>query len=118
MERAQRIIISAAEQSKNFAYPHLKAPMLLTKIVDRYNNHPAKIFFDRNGTSFLSIIQRLHIDQPKDIVVLIGPEGDLSNEEKEIIVSKQFTVCQLTQTVLRSTQAATLSTGIIRSLLV
>jgi 16S rRNA (uracil1498-N3)-methyltransferase len=116
-ERAERIIIAAAEQSKNFAYPELKLPVFLPKIVDTYCE-ATKISFDINGDSFFSVMQRLHIDRPNDIVLLIGPEGDLSNEEKEMIVSKNFTVCALTPTVLRSVQATALSAGLIRSLLV
>jgi len=118
MDRLQRIIIAAAEQSKNFAYPLLKAPVHLTTILDAYVTTNAKIFFDIKGESSTSVIYRLHIDKPSDIVLLVGPEGDLKNEEKELIISKNFTVCTLTPTVLRSVQAVALSAGLIRSLLV
>src|SRR5436190_21644325 len=46
MERVQRIIIAAAEQSKNFAYPELKAPISLLKIVDKLMI-PTKILFNQ-----------------------------------------------------------------------
>jgi 16S rRNA (uracil1498-N3)-methyltransferase len=116
MDRAQRIIIAAAEQSKNFSYPTIKTPISLLKIIDKLTT-PIKIFFDPQGKSFASITQYLLIESPNDIVLLVGPEGDLSNEEKEMITLKNFIACALTPTILRSVQAAVLGTGLVRSLL-
>ena len=47
-------------------------------------------------------------------MLLIGPEGDLALQEKELVAGKmQF--CALTPTILRASQAAALSIGIVRS---
>ncbi len=115
-ERAQRIIIAAAEQSKNFAYPELKMPLSLFEAI-AIADTTTKIFFDEKGISLFSTAQSLHRNPPNDIVLLIGPEGDLSNEEKEMVISKKFIVCALTPTILRSIQAAVLSAGLVRALL-
>ncbi len=114
-ERSQRIIIAAAEQSKNFAYPELKYPVMLS---DSVNEHLPKtrLFFDQKGIALFPVIENLQRDRPRDIVLLIGPEGDLSSEEKEMVLSKEFITCSLTSTVLRSVQAAAISAGLIRSL--
>lgn len=118
-ERAQRIIISAAEQSKNFAYPGLQAPISLLSAIETFDmsDKIEKIFFDSGGISLLSVAQKLFVDNTNHIVLLIGPEGDLSNEEKKVILSKNFIICSLTPTVLRSVQAASLGAGLVRSLL-
>lgn len=115
MDRAHRIVIAAAEQSKNFSYPELVAPVMLSSVPT--NALPdARIFFDHNGSCLFSYIQNLRRSLPEDIVLLIGPEGDLSSEEKKIVQSKKFVTCSLTPTVLRSVQAAALGAGLIRSL--
>src|SRR5579863_1388017 len=84
-DRAQRIIIAAAEQSKNFAYPTLHTPISLQAALKKYNNCENKLFFDPQGKSFFDIMQMLHVHQPHEIVLLVGPEGDLTSEEKETV---------------------------------
>lgn len=115
LERAQRIIISAAEQSKNFSYPELKAPISLSLALDI--SASAKIFFDPNGVSAFSCAQQLRDKHPDHIVLLVGPEGDLSKEEKKIVFAQEFLLCALTPTILRAVQAAGLGAGLVRSVL-
>jgi 16S rRNA (uracil1498-N3)-methyltransferase len=115
-DRIQRIIISAAEQSKNFAYPNVKAPIALEIALQEYHDVATKIFFDPQGKKLFNIMHLLHNTQSKDILLLIGPEGDLTREEKKIIQTNNFIFCALTPTILRAKQAAALSAGFIRSL--
>jgi len=115
-DRAQRIIIAAAEQSKNFAYPTLQAPISLEAALKKYSNITTKIFFDPQGTQLFSVMTGLHTTQPKELLLLIGPEGDLILEEKKIVVANNFIFCALTPTIIRSVQAAALAAGFIRSL--
>src|SRR4030095_5339008 len=117
-DRAQRIIIAAAEQSKNYCFPVLKAPVALdVALRDMDTNESVKIFFDPAGKQCFSVMQMLHGSQPHAIVLLIGPEGDLSVEEKEIVRKKNFIFCALTPTIVRAVQAAALGAGLVRSLL-
>lgn len=117
LERAQRIIIAAAEQSKNFAYPDLKFPIPLSQIIHKQLSM-TRLFFDQKGNSLFPIAESLQRERPHDIVLLIGPEGDLNSEEKEMVLSNNFVACSLTPTVLRSVQAAALGAGLIRALLI
>lgn len=118
-ERAQRIIISAAEQSKNFAYPELKEPVVLEVALKENKGVAAtKLFFDPAGKKLFDIMQMVHTQQPCSVIMLIGPEGDLSLEEKKMVQENNFIFCALTPTVVRAVQAAALSAGFIRSLLV
>jgi len=50
----------------------------------------------------------------KTIMLVVGPEGDLTVDEKKLLSSAHYTACSLTPTVLRSEEAATLAAGIIR----
>lgn len=112
-ERAQKILIAAAEQSKNFALPTLKTPLNLHDFLKESNTFDAKIFFDPVGILLSQTLQK--ITQPKHIALAIGPEGDLINEEKELLRSAGFVFSSLTPTILRACQAAALGAGIIRS---
>lgn len=116
-DRIHRIIIAAAEQSKNFMYPHLKSPISLSAGALLHNNDAVtKIFFDPSGCSLLPIMQNLQKETLRTIVLLIGPEGDLTIQEKNMIASQGFIFCSLTPTILRAAQAAALGAGMVRSL--
>ncbi len=116
VDRAERILVAAAEQSKNFAYPELQPPMPLDRALEEYESIEKRIFFDAAGASFFSVMKILHENKPQRIVLLIGPEGDLSAEEKKMVEEKGFVFCALTPTVVRSVQAAALGAGFVRSL--
>jgi len=117
-ERARRILISAAEQSKNFAYPELKEPISLEQAVKKYSTVGVKMFFDPEGQDFFEVMQMAHNAKATDIVLLVGPEADLNGEEKRMIRQNGFVFCALTPTIMRAFQAAALGAGFVRSLLV
>lgn len=113
-ERAQKIILSAAEQSKNFGYPRLIAPQSISSLLDHVSKDSKKLFFDPAGNAIetqLSVIK--NTKQP--IILAIGPEGDLTSQEKELLKKTGFIFTALTPTILRASQAAALAAGIIRS---
>lgn len=113
-ERAQKIIIAAAEQSKNFGYPQLIAPQSISSRLEHLPHECKKLFFDPAGISLdIQLAQLKNIKQP--IILAIGPEGDLMSEEKELLKQAGFSFTALTRTVLRASQAAALAAGIIRS---
>jgi 16S rRNA (uracil1498-N3)-methyltransferase len=115
MERAQRIIIAAAEQSKNFTYPQLYKPIPLCDAV-LLDKTAQKIFFDYQGNTLPELLSNHKMGAAENFVLLIGPEGDLIKEEKQLVAQAGFIFCVLTPTVLRSVQAASLGAGLIRSL--
>ena len=113
-ERAQKIIIAAAEQSKNFAFPELMQPIDLKQASQKISD-AHKVFFDPAGKPIAQ--QAREYANAQSLALAIGPEGDLSPEEKELLKESGFTFIALTPTVLRSSQAAALGAGIMRSLI-
>lgn len=115
-ERAERILIAAAEQSKNFSYPVLKDPIALDKALEEYGSADSRIFFDFAGKRLLDVAHVLSASTMKKIVLLVGPEGDLNKQEKEMVLAHNFVFCALTPTILRAIQAVSLGAGFIRSI--
>lgn len=111
LERLQRIIYAAAEQSKNFNYPLLKAPELLETI----SFEDPTIFLDPVGQSFLEVVANYTNRPPSNITLIAGPEGDLTDDEKKLLTAKKVTFMALTPTVLRAEQAAALGLGMLRA---
>lgn len=118
-ERCQRIMIAAAEQSKNFALPTLLKPVSLAEYIQAHSNSfVAKVHFEVDGQAMLQVANQLHTQKPQSIALIVGPEGDFVAEEKALLAAHGFVGCRLTPTVLRSVQAVALGVGIVRSVLV
>lgn len=114
LDYLKKIAISAAEQSKNFVLPKIYAPQPLIKFLEESDVADAKIFFDPAGKSAKdTIVSRQFAGS---YMILIGPEGDLTGEEKAFLKNHDFLFCALTPTVLRAQQALVVGAGLIRSL--
>lgn len=113
LERCQKIISAAAEQSKNFRYPELHPPLSILSVIESLSSENQKIFFDPAGFLISKILSNLKNDQK--IILAIGPEGDLTDQEKALMKQSDFIFTRLTPTILRSSQAAAVAAGIIRS---
>ncbi|MEX0939837.1 MAG: RsmE family RNA methyltransferase [Candidatus Babeliales bacterium] len=118
-DRLQNIMIAAAEQSKNFAFPILHEPKLLQEAIPTFDSFNVVYFFDMNGKDILHCLESIKFSSNKNfsIGLMIGPEGDLTDNEKEQLQEKRVVFCTLTPTILRAQQAAALSLGIFRSFL-
>ena len=118
LQRLQRIYSAAAEQAKQFAPVELIAPMQLKQAFEQYvQNQEVALFFDAQGTMLRDSLLFKKDSNKQKIVALIGPEGDLIEEEKQLADKYGFVRVKLTPTILRASQAAALGAGIIRSLL-
>lgn len=112
-QRVERVIIAAAEQSKYYAFPEFKEPIILSDAIAQYNKG---IFCDPEGMPLLELSNTLIVDKPKLISILIGPEGDLTHDEKQAIIAHGYCSYALTPTILRAPEAAFLITAFCRSI--
>ena len=102
-ERANKIIIEATEQSNQLNTPDLSQ---IIKLKDFINN------ISKDEKLFFADVNSKHKPSSKDLVrdkkicVLIGPEGDFSPAERELILSKPETVpFSLSANILRTDTA-------------
>lgn len=115
--RAQNIMVTAAEQSKQFILPHLHNALPIDKVLNQTLDAGPKLFFDPAGLKFFDVINNLKQDNANKITCAIGPEGDLTASEKQLFKDKNFQFCKLTETVLRAKQAVSVASGVLRTLL-
>jgi len=112
-KRYQRIIIAAAEQSKNFSFPLVYGVRPLHEVFSLLEKSAVKLFADPSGSSLRTVIEK-----PEDMYVLmVGPEGDLTQDEKIVLQKEGFIFCHLTPTILRSPQALSVMVGCLRALI-
>lgn len=112
-ERFEKILIAACEQSKNFNIPTLYEPITFEQYIKQ--QHAYTLWFDVTGDNIVTCLARLNLQQ--EIYMLIGPEGDFSVAEKDMLHNNNFIACRLTPTVLRSVQAVTVGVGAVHSIL-
>lgn len=112
-ERAHKIMVSAAEQSKQFVLPQLYKPIALEQW--KSPKESVSFFFEPLGIDVAAAIEQA---APFDhIVACAGPEGDIAPEEKKFLITHNFIPVSLTPSILKAEQAVFLGLGIIRSLI-
>ena len=120
-DRFQGVVISAAEQSKNFDFSDFNKPISFQDLIAQLDKREnvIKIYFDVQGQNILDVINLIlekSLDKSlEEIFLMVGPEGDLTQEEKNILKGAQFKFCSLTTTILRAQSAVALASGIFRS---
>lgn len=117
LARAERTIIAAAEQSKNFNVPNLLPPINFTECVSLLHKESGlKIFFDPEGIPLYNQVTIAREKRTENISLMIGPEADLTPTEKKQLQEAGISFCALTPTILRACQAAALGGAIFRSI--
>lgn len=111
LQRLCKVAISAAEQSKHFAFPVIKEPQPLQDYSSSLDKNRNKIVFDAAGVSFDGLKSALKYT---DHYLLVGPEGGLTAEESEFLSVQGFIKSALTSTVLRAVQAVSVGTSLFR----
>ncbi|MDI9336364.1 MAG: 16S rRNA (uracil(1498)-N(3))-methyltransferase [Gammaproteobacteria bacterium] len=105
LSRWQRIAISACEQSGRSLLPNLQLPMDLLKWLQQPPVHGEGYFFlDPNAK--LSLASALRQNGCQNKVLLIGPEGGWSEEERQSILQSAYQPVHVGPHILRTETAA------------
>ena len=107
-DRLEKVIIEAVEQSNRITVPMIEEPQKLKNFL---NNDMDLIFTDLNTTNTKIDLQKLTTN-PK--CVIIGPEGDFSEvEREEILKFKGVQSIRINENILRSETAVISALSII-----
>ena len=108
-ERLEKVIIEATEQSNRINIPTIKEPQSLDSFLN--NNKTDLIFTDLNTTNKKIDLNQLTSNPTS---VIIGPEGDFSEEEREQILKyKGVQSIKINENILRSETAVISALSII-----
>ena len=113
IERIKKIIIEAAEQSNRISIPEIINTKLLKNFLSEFPENGSLIFCDINANqNSLKNIMVRNIDGP--VCIIIGPEGDFSeNERKMIIDLNQTQPISLAKNILKAETAALSAIAIV-----
>ena len=106
LERVKKIIVEASEQSNRISVPEIKNLEPLKKFLSQFPKNGCLIFCDINcDKNNLKNILSKKIEGP--VCVLIGPEGDFSEAERQSIIElDQVCSLSLANNILRAETAA------------
>jgi len=112
-ERLKKIIVEASEQSNRISIPEILNLQTLKNFLDKFPNNGSLIFCDINcEKSDLKNILTKKNQGP--ICILIGPEGDFSEKERQLIIEKkEIFSLSLANNILRAETAAIASVTIV-----
>ncbi len=100
-KRLNKVIIEASEQSNRIKLPKLEKLIKFKDFTKLYKNNDI-IFGDLNSTN-----NQIKINKDRPVCILIGPEGDFSeNERKEILDLKNVKSLKINKNILRTETAA------------
>ena len=108
-ERLEKVIIEAAEQSNRIQVPNIEDPQNLRNFLDK--NDVDLIFTDLNSENNKLDLKKL---SNKPTCIVVGPEGDFSETEREEILSyKGVQAIKINENILRSETAVISAISII-----
>jgi len=104
IERAKKIVVEATEQSNQLNVPDIEEPQKLKDFINSLDGNTNLFFADINTEKK---IDNKIIEKSKKISVLIGPEGDFSPNEREMILARDNVISfSLSKNILRTETAA------------
>ncbi len=107
--RLEKILVSASKQSLKGAVPAVNEAVSVKEFIQNAPKDSLKLIaycFDDENVPRRSIKEVLSEYQGKDIIIMIGPEGDFSHSEAELALSHGFIPVHLGDSRLRTETAA------------
>ena len=110
-QRLEKVIIEAAEQSNRINIPEIAKPQNLKSFLNTNKSKMNLIFTDLNSKNKKLDTNKL---AKKPICIIIGPEGDFSENEREKILSYEgVNSIKINENILRSETAAISAISIV-----
>ena len=104
IERAKKIVVEATEQSNQLNVPDIEEPQKLKDFINSLDGNTNLFFADINTEKK---IDNKIIGKLKKISLLVGPEGDFSPNEREMILAKDNVISfSISKNILRTETAA------------
>jgi len=113
MQRLMRVMIAAAEQSKQYSLPTIGSVVPFAHIS---HQDSMLIAFDIRGGNICRVMQAVELSKRERVTVLCGPEGDWASDERNMLISWGASMSRLTPTILRTEHAIAVGIGVLRSL--
>jgi len=110
-DRLNKILISAAKQSKNFHFPKLHPLQSFETFVEQISKENIDLFIGHYSQDNPKLFS--YVGNEKKQLVVIGPEGDFTEEELRLANSHGFVCINLANSRLRTETAGIVASSFI-----
>lgn len=114
-ERSEKILVQSIKQSKQYWLPQLNNMISLKELLRQEPAQTSKFIAWCKTNSTQGLAKQLQQAKDYSIMVLIGPEGDFTDNELAQCEAKGFIPVSLGNTILRTETAAMYACSIINS---
>lgn len=105
-ERAEKIVIEAAEQCGRSDIPFIREPMHVKTVLDEFKDRLSLYICEQDGQDGADT-------NDESLGILIGPEGGWSDAEKQLFAEQQLKHLNLHDMTLRAETAAVVASTIV-----
>jgi 16S rRNA (uracil1498-N3)-methyltransferase len=114
LEKLDVTIREASKQSRRFRIPEIIGPLSTTEVIDEIARTDLAVLFHESATSKLSAITAT---SPKRALIIIGPEGGITDEELSAFTSSGAKIALMGRPIFRSAHAGIAGLAALQTLL-
>jgi 16S rRNA (uracil1498-N3)-methyltransferase len=107
----------ASKQSRRLFIPEVTDVANTSKVVELISQHDLVLVFHESATSKISEIVTRKFFESQNVMIIIGPEGGITNEEIEIFKAAGAKVALMGRPILRSAHAGLAAMSAVNALI-
>lgn len=117
VEKLQVTAREASKQSRRLFIPEVTDVVNTSKVVEAISEFDLVLVFHESATSKVSEIITKKYSESANVMIIIGPEGGITNEELELFTSAGAKVALMGRPILRSAHAGLAAMSAVNALL-
>jgi 16S rRNA (uracil1498-N3)-methyltransferase len=107
----------ASKQARRFRIPEIVGPLTTAQVIDEIARTDIAFLFHESATSKLSAITAPASPAIKKALIVIGPEGGITDEELEAFTSSGAKIALMGRPIFRSAHAGIAGLAAVQTLL-
>ena len=114
LEKLDVTLREASKQARRFRIPEIIGPLSTTEVIDEIARTDIAVLFHESATNKLS---SLSATSPKKALIIIGPEGGITDEELSTFTSSGAKIALMGRPIFRSAHAGIAGLAALQTLL-
>jgi 16S rRNA (uracil1498-N3)-methyltransferase len=117
LDKLDVTVREASKQARRFRIPEIVGPLTTAQVIDEIARTDIAFLFHESATSKLSAITPPATPVVKKALIIIGPEGGITDEELEIFTASGATIALMGRPIFRSAHAGIAGLAAVQTLL-
>ncbi len=117
LDKLDVTVREASKQARRFRIPEIVGPITTAQVIDEIARTDIAILFHESATSKLSAITTPVLPAVKKALIIIGPEGGITDEELEAFSSSGAKISLMGRPIFRSAHAGIAGLAAVQTLL-